>query len=180
MSLLSGEVQDQNFNGLLNLTGIIMVVANCHVLIKKLREGLVFSGLRFSWEENRSIYLAGLSLMLWINLAVVIEKAALRFDISQRFITLLHGINSTVTILYPCVVAWNHPDSFTSTLILLFETTIVFLKLISYAACNGDLRDVWKAAPDISSHDDDDGGKKKAPKLGEQGYPKNLTFGNMW
>lgn len=155
-SPLSGESRpgEYNFRGFFNLGIIILVLTHCDLIVNNLlKYGFKFSLLAMLKPpdamitpefENAALYRqTALALGTWvlsIMLNYSIEKVASKINISERYIFIVNFIVGTFNIIMPCYWVWTSKAHPTANLVYIFQSVIMWMKLISYAHANKDLR----------------------------------------
>ncbi|PNY05599.1 diacylglycerol o-acyltransferase 1-like protein [Trifolium pratense] len=141
------DVRTQNFPshaGLFNLCIVVLVAVNSRLIIENLMKygWLIKTGFWFSSKSLRDwpLFMCCLSLAIFPLAAFVVEKLAQQKRISEPIVVLLHIIITTTAILYPIFVILRSDSAFVSGVTLMLLACIVWLKLISYAHTNYDLR----------------------------------------
>lgn len=219
-SPLSTDVRgggEQNFRGFFNLGVIILILTNFRIIIENLaKHGLLVSLPHFiknsfglpepvittSDTYANSQWTNGFihGFMSWVLsavLAYLIEKAAARCIINDNVALVLHFILGTCNILLPTVWVWYTTTDPGSCMVYLFQAVIIWMKLISYAHANRDLRRlrVEKMKENVDTPDDgssnlyyDSNGKPLAAAILAEcrdleppylSYPMNITFTNL-
>jgi diacylglycerol O-acyltransferase 1 len=108
---------------------------------------------------------------------LVLSQGAARRLLPGPAVNALHTLNCAGSLLYPLTVAWAHPESPVTTFLLLFLSSITFLKLVSYGHANWDYRQAfYKNKKSSSGLDESD--KPVTGAGGGEFYPGNLTLGN--
>jgi diacylglycerol O-acyltransferase-1 len=80
---------------------------------------------------------------LWASF--IVELAAANGYIrSETFIFLLHTLLALWNIIVPTLWTWSSRASPASLMLFMFQSVIIWLKLISYAHANRDLRSTWR------------------------------------
>eukprot|EP00953_Heterococcus_sp_UTEX-ZZ885_P029531 15667-Heterococcus_DN1.PRE.3 len=136
-SLLSDESPQQNYRGFMNLIAYGVVI-----------EVPVLSTTSFSdWP-----CLSGtLALNLHMLAAFAIEymsrpTAQNKRPLAESTIIKLHAINLIIELCVPVYVVWQYTGSPMFGFQYLFTATVLWMKLISYAHCNRDVRLAWHEA----------------------------------
>ncbi|GAU34799.1 hypothetical protein TSUD_206030 [Trifolium subterraneum] len=155
----------QSHAGLFNLCIVVLVAVNSRLIIENLMKygWLIKTGFWFSSKSLRDwpLFMCCLSLAIFPLAAFIVEKLAQQKRISEPIVVLLHIIITTTAILYPVFVilrftvtmlpsitgrlsvsplgSWSD-SAFVSGVTLMLLACIVWLKLISYAHTNYDLR----------------------------------------
>lgn len=146
-----------------------MLVANCRLIVDNLQHhGFVtqipqLGDLGVSNGLISVAILAAQCLGSWftaIILCYVIEIVRFRRWISESVSVGLHFLFGAINIIVPVMWVWNSNTNPLLSMIYLFESVIIWMKLISYAHVNHDLRQVMRpssssgSAPSSSSWSD--------------------------
>jgi diacylglycerol O-acyltransferase-1 len=126
------------------------------------------------WFSSRSLkdwplLMCGLTLPVFPVSALLVEKLKLYTPISEKFVATLYLIITTAGILYPGYVIHRVQSAVLSGLILILIAVTGWMKLVSYAHTNADVRALIKA-----------GMKPATPETAAKvEYPENINFRNM-
>lgn len=147
--LSSDNIFQQSHAGLFNLCVVVLVAVNSRLIIENLMKygWLIRTGFWFSSRSLRDwpLFMCCLSLPIFPIAAFVVEKLLQQNQISERTLILLHILISTLAVLYPVVVILRCDSAFLSGIALMLFACIVWLKLVSYAHTNSDMRSVAKS-----------------------------------
>uniref|UniRef100_A0A2P2M8M0 diacylglycerol O-acyltransferase n=2 Tax=Rhizophora mucronata TaxID=61149 RepID=A0A2P2M8M0_RHIMU len=147
--LSSDAIFKQSHAGLLNLCIVVLVAVNSRLIIENLMKygWLIRAGFWFSSRSLRDwpLLMCCLTLPIFPLTAYLVEKTAYRKYISEPVVVLLHIIITTAAILYPIFVILSCDSAFLSGVTLMLFTCIVWLKLVSYAHTNNDMRAIAKS-----------------------------------
>ncbi|RZC49670.1 hypothetical protein C5167_018097 [Papaver somniferum] len=142
--LSSDAIFRQSHAGLFNLCIVVLVAVNSRLIIENLMKyGLL---IRYGfWFSSRSLrdwplFMCCLSLNIFPLAAFMVEKLALHKVISEYVIVSLHVLITSASILYPVTMILSYDSAVVSGIILMLFTCIVWLKLVSYAHANYDMR----------------------------------------
>ncbi|KAI3954364.1 hypothetical protein MKW92_028724 [Papaver armeniacum] len=142
--LSSDAIFRQSHAGLFNLCIVVLVAVNSRLIIENLMKyGLL---IRYGfWFSSRSLrdwplFMCCLSLNIFPLAAFMVEKLALHKVISEYVIVSLHVLITSASILYPVTLILSYDSAVVSGIILMLFTCIVWLKLVSYAHTNYDMR----------------------------------------
>ncbi|KAI3906459.1 hypothetical protein MKX01_029074 [Papaver californicum] len=142
--LSSDAIFRQSHAGLFNLCIVVLVAVNSRLIIENLMKyGLL---IRYGfWFSSRSLrdwplFMCCLSLNIFPLAAFMVEKLALHKVISEYVIVSLHVLITSTSILYPVTMILSYDSAVVSGIILMLFTCIVWLKLVSYAHANYDMR----------------------------------------
>ncbi|KAL5728713.1 hypothetical protein ACHQM5_001763 [Ranunculus cassubicifolius] len=155
--LSSDAIFRQSHAGLFNLCIVVLVAVNSRLIIENLMKYglLIRSGFWFSSKSLRDwpLFMCCLSLPLFPLLAFAVEKLAEQKCIKERVVVSLHLLITTASILYPISMILSFDSAVQSGIILMLFTSIVWLKLVSYAHTNYDMRALSKSSDkeDVSS-----------------------------
>uniref|UniRef100_A0A2P2M8M3 O-acyltransferase n=2 Tax=Rhizophora mucronata TaxID=61149 RepID=A0A2P2M8M3_RHIMU len=147
--LSSDAIFKQSHAGLLNLCIVVLVAVNSRLIIENLMKygWLIRTGFWFSSRSLRDwpLLMCCLSLPIFPLSAYLIEKLAYQKYISEPIVVLLHIIIITAAILYPIFVILSCDSAFLSGVTLMLFACIVWMKLVSYAHTNNDMRVIAKS-----------------------------------
>ncbi|RZC52911.1 hypothetical protein C5167_021338 [Papaver somniferum] len=142
--LSSDAIFRQSHAGLFNLCIVVLVAVNSRLIIENLMKyGLL---IRYGfWFSSRSLrdwplFMCCLSLNIFPLAAFMVEKLSLHEVISEYVIVSLHVLITSASILYPVTMILSYDSAVVSGIILMLFTCIVWLKLVSYAHANYDMR----------------------------------------
>uniref|UniRef100_A0A803MRN4 diacylglycerol O-acyltransferase n=1 Tax=Chenopodium quinoa TaxID=63459 RepID=A0A803MRN4_CHEQI len=148
--LSSDAIFRQSHAGLFNLCVVVLVAVNSRLIIENLMKYglLIRAGFWFSSKSFRDwpIFMCCLSLPIFPFTAFLVEKLSQRRRISDPVVVLLHILISTITILYPVFVILRCDSAVLSGVILMLFACTMWLKLVSYAHTNYDMRAIAKAS----------------------------------
>lgn len=158
-SPLSQEVRpgEYNFRGFFNLGIIILVLTHCELVVHNIASyGFKFSLIAFlrppeatielgnaSFENAALLTHAAKAVATWfisILMNFSLEKYASKNYVDERLMLMLNYMIGTFNIVIPCYFVWTSKAHPTANLIYLLESVIIWMKLISYAHANKDLR----------------------------------------
>ncbi|XP_058068657.1 diacylglycerol O-acyltransferase 1 isoform X2 [Magnolia sinica] len=147
--LSSDAIFRQSHAGLFNLCIVVLVAVNSRLIIENLMKYglLIRAGFWFSSKSLRDwpLFMCCLSLSIFSLLAFVVEKMAQHKFISELVVIFLHTVITTSEILYPIFMILRYDSAVQSGFTLMLVTCIVWLKLVSYAHTNYDLRALNKS-----------------------------------
>ena len=157
LSPLSNDVRpgQYSFRGFFNLGLIILILSHFDLILNNMANyGLQISVSFLFSSENCSTppmmgpfgstkgnLLVAISWVLSISCSFLIEKLAYSRIISNRVALLLNCLAGTANLALPCWWVWTsdyaHP---VTSIAYLFQSVVIWLKLISYSHANKDLR----------------------------------------
>ncbi|KAK4483669.1 hypothetical protein RD792_010870 [Penstemon davidsonii] len=147
--LSSDNIFKQSHAGLFNLCIVVLIAVNSRLIIENLMKygWLIKSGFWFGPKSLRDwpLFMCCLSLPIFPVAAFLIEKSLQQKYISNSVAVFLHVIVTTTSILYPVLVILRCDSAVQSGVTLMLFACIVWLKLVSYAHTNYDLRDLAKS-----------------------------------
>ncbi|KAF8406870.1 hypothetical protein HHK36_005991 [Tetracentron sinense] len=147
--LSSDAIFRQSHAGLFNLCIVVLVAVNSRLIIENLMKYglLIRSGFWFSSKSLRDwpLLMCCLTLPIFPLGAFMVEKLAQQKFICKPVLVFLHVIITTATVLYPVFVILRCGSAVQSGVILMLVAIIVWLKLVSYAHTNYDMRAVAKS-----------------------------------
>ncbi|KAG5129894.1 hypothetical protein JHK84_036291 [Glycine max] len=132
---------------------------------------LIKSGFWFSSKSLRDwpLFMCCLSLVVFPFAAFIVEKLAQQKCIPEPVVVVLHIIITSASLFYPVLVILRCDSAFLSGVTLMLFACVVWLKLVSYAHTNYDMRALTKsvekgeALPDTLNMD----------------YPYNVSFKSL-
>ncbi|CAK9207850.1 unnamed protein product [Sphagnum troendelagicum] len=171
--LSSDAIFNQSHAGLFNLCLVILIAVNSRLIIENLMKYglLIQTGFWFSSRSLKDwpLLMCGLTLPVFPISALLVEKLKLYTPISEKFVATLYLIITTAGILYPGYVIHRVQSAVLSGLILILIAVTGWMKLVSYAHTNADVRALIKA-----------GMKPATPETAAKvEYPENINFRNM-
>ncbi|XP_022154718.1 diacylglycerol O-acyltransferase 1A [Momordica charantia] len=171
--LSSDAIFRQSHAGLFNLCIVVLVAVNSRLIIENLMKygWLIQSGFWFSSRSLRDwpLLMCCLSLPVFPLSAFLVEKFAVQKYISEPVIIFLHIIITTAAVLYPVFMILRFDSAVLSGVTLMLFACIVWLKLVSYAHTNHDMRAVSKSV--------DEG--DVLPSSLTSDYPHNVSFRSL-
>ncbi|CAN6340895.1 unnamed protein product [Urochloa humidicola] len=142
--LSSDAIFKQSHAGLFNLCIVVLVAVNSRLIIENLMKYglLIRSGFWFNATSLRDwpLLMCCLSLPAFPIGAFAVEKLAFRNLITDAAATSLHIFLTTAEIVYPVLVILMCDSAVVSGFVLMFIACIVWLKLVSFAHTNHDIR----------------------------------------
>ncbi|GMH92448.1 hypothetical protein TrST_g1899 [Triparma strigata] len=180
VSFLSEGGGNQNYRGLLNLAGIILVVSNFRLVYETMKKHGVLITIPDKEEflaaplQDFPAHTGTLLLNVFVICGLLIEKSLAKGRLGERLGLLLHLLNAHLALIVPGVIVWVFkPTPFPSAGLLMCGT-ILWMKLISYFHANSDYRTSSlsnMASPLVSDLDREEENRR---------YPENITLGNMY
>ncbi|KAL2480109.1 Diacylglycerol O-acyltransferase 1 [Abeliophyllum distichum] len=147
--LSSDAIFKQSHAGLFNLCIVVLVAVNSRLIIENLMKygWLINSGFWFSSTSLKDwpLLMCCLSLPIFPLAAFLVEKLVLQNYITECVAVFLHVIITTAEILYPVLVILRCDSAVLSGVTLMLFGCIVWLKLVSYAHVNYDMRAIAKS-----------------------------------
>ncbi|KAF8036214.1 hypothetical protein BT93_C2043 [Corymbia citriodora subsp. variegata] len=148
--LSSDNIFKQSHAGLFNLCIVVLVAVNSRLIIENLMKygWLIKTGFWFSSRSLRDwpLLMCCLTLPIFPLSAFTVEKLAQHKYLPQLVIVCLHIIITTASLLYPVLVILRCDSAVLSGVTLMLFACIVWLKLVSYAHTNYDMRSLAKSA----------------------------------
>ncbi|KAJ9688095.1 hypothetical protein PVL29_014041 [Vitis rotundifolia] len=146
--LSSDAIFRQSHAGLFNLCIVVLVAVNSRLIIENLMKygWLIRAGFWFSSKSLRDwpLFMCCLTLPIFPLAAFVVEKLAQQKYISELVVVSLHIIITTAAVLFPVLVILRCDSAVLSGVTLMLFACIVWLKLVSFAHSNYDMRAVAK------------------------------------
>jgi len=154
-SPLSNDVRpgEQNYRGFFNLGVIILLLSHARLIIDShIKYGFVPAWRGGLEETAKASHLRGAmwvvskpgqSIIQWclsIGTSYVLETLALYGYISEGWMLFANVVAGTVNIVLPTLWVWNSQAHPGACMTYLFQSVILWMKLISYAHANRDLR----------------------------------------
>jgi hypothetical protein len=159
-SPLSTETRpgEYNFRGFFNLGVIILVLTHCDLIVNNIKKyGFKFNFASFvlppeavitagdiSFETSAILFHFSKAIATWflsILLNYTLEKIASKVpNLSERFMLGCNFLVGTFNIVLPCYWVWTSKAHPGANLLYMFQSVIIWMKLISYAHANKDLR----------------------------------------
>ncbi|GMQ06079.1 hypothetical protein CsSME_00050805 [Camellia sinensis var. sinensis] len=135
--------------GLFNLCIVVLVAVNSRLIIENLMKygWLIRSGFWFSSKSLRDwpLLMCCITLLLFPLAAFVVEKLVRQKYISEPVVVSLHILITTATVLFPVFVILRYDSAVLSGVTLMLFACVVWLKLVSYAHTNYDMRALAKS-----------------------------------
>lgn len=148
--LSSAAIFKQSHAGLFNLCIVVLVAVNSRLIIENLMKYglLIRAGFWFSSKSLRDwpLLMCCLTLPVFPLAAFLVEKIAQKKFFSEPVIVFLHIIITTAAVLYPVFVILRYDSAVLFGVALMLFACIVWLKLVSYAHTNFDMRALAKSA----------------------------------
>ncbi|XP_037468694.1 diacylglycerol O-acyltransferase 1-2 isoform X1 [Triticum dicoccoides] len=142
--LSSDAIFRQSHAGLLNLCIVVLIAVNSRLIIENLMKYglLIRAGFWFSARSlgDWPLLMCCLTLPIFPLAALMTEKWAQRKLIRDHVSILLHIIITTTVLIYPVVVILKCESAVLSGFVLMFIASITWLKLVSFAHTNYDIR----------------------------------------
>ncbi|KAG5595923.1 hypothetical protein H5410_037155 [Solanum commersonii] len=155
--LSSDAIFRQSHAGLFNLCVVVLIAVNSRLIIENLMKYglLIRAGFWFSSKSLRDwpLLMCCLILQLLSLTAFLVEKMAQKRRLTERVVIILHITITTVAILYPVLVILKCDSAFLSGVILMLVACIVWMKLVSYAHTNHDMRVLAKSMDKVETSD---------------------------
>nr|AZM65204.1 diacylglycerol acyltransferase 5 [Vitellaria paradoxa] len=153
--LSSDAIFKQSHAGLFNLCIVVLVAVNSRLIIENLMKygWLINSGFWFSSRSLRDwpLLMCCLSLPIFPLGAFAVEKLAPKKYISEPVVVTLHIVITTSAVLYPVFVILRCDSAVLSGVTLMLFACIVWLKLVSYAHTNYDMRALAKSVDKVEA-----------------------------
>jgi diacylglycerol O-acyltransferase 1 len=190
-SPLSSSATKQNYRGFFNLGVIILLISHFHLIVDNLaNHGFRFSSFFDYSVEKQHIYvwdvprplLVLLSWVVIVGMTYGIEKLAQNGKLSDRVTMVIQGALSTVNIIASALWVWHSNSHSGLSMLYLLQSVVIWMKMISYAHCNRDVRIAHKH--NTSGHrQESDADNLHAEVQGIEGpvvtFPHNLTVSNL-
>ncbi|KAJ9167974.1 hypothetical protein P3X46_019560 [Hevea brasiliensis] len=144
--LSSDLIFKQSHAGLFNLCIVVLVAVNSRLIIENLMKygWLIKTGFWFSSRSLRDwpLLMCCLTLPIFPLAAYLVEKLAYRRYISEPIVVFFHVLITSAAVSYPVSVILSCESAVLSGVTLMLFACIVWLKLVSYAHTNYDMRAV--------------------------------------
>eukprot|EP00897_Mesotaenium_endlicherianum_P002865 jgi/Mesen1/2606/ME000166S01728 len=171
--LSSDAIFDQSHGGLFNMCIVLLLAVNSRLIIENLMKYGILMRTGF-WINGSSIrdwplLLTGLSMAVFPVASLLIEKLKIHTAVTEKVVGVLHAVNVTATFMYPAFVIYRTQAGPLGGFVLIFIVVITWMKLISYAHTNADVRAMLASGekPELAMD---------APVVQ---YPDNITVRNM-
>ncbi|KAG1335378.1 diacylglycerol O-acyltransferase 1-2 [Cocos nucifera] len=142
--LSSDAIFKQSHAGLFNLCIVVLIAVNSRLIIENLMKYglLIRAGFWFSSKSltDWPLLMCCLTLSAFPLGAFMVEKLAQHKFISEPLVISLHVIITTTEILYPVILILRCDSAVLSSIALMLFASVVWLKLVSYAHTNYDMR----------------------------------------
>ncbi|KAK4785308.1 hypothetical protein SAY86_001997 [Trapa natans] len=153
--LSSSNIFKQSHAGLFNLCVVVLVAVNSRLIIENLMKygWLIKTGFWFSSKSLRDwpLFMCCLSLPIFPLAAFLVERLAQQKYFSEPVIVCFHILITSVSILYPVLVILRCDSAVLFGVALMTFACIVWLKLVSYAHTNYDMRSLSKSLDEGNS-----------------------------
>ncbi|XAR53453.1 Diacylglycerol O-acyltransferase [Bertholletia excelsa] len=170
--LSSDAIFKQSHAGLFNLCIVVLVAVNSRLIIENLMKYglLIKSGF---WFSSRSLsdwplLMCCVTLPIFTLAAFIVEKLIQQEYISESVAVTLHTLITAAVIVYPVLVILRCDSAFLSGVMLMLFASIMWLKLVSYAHTNYDMRALAKSLD-----------KGEASSDSPKEYSYNISFKNL-
>ncbi|KAG6723300.1 hypothetical protein I3842_03G201400 [Carya illinoinensis] len=171
--LSSDLIFRQSHAGLFNLCIVVLVAVNSRLIIENLMKygWLIRTGFWFSSRSLRDwpLLMCCLTLPIFPLAAFIVERLVQQKYISEPVVVLLHVIITTASVCYPVFVILRCDSAVLFGVVLMLFACIVWLKLVSYAHTNYDMRALTKS---IEKED-------VLPSSLNPDYPHNVSFKSL-
>ena len=187
-SPLSSNATRQNYRGFFNLAVIVLLLSHFRLIVDNfLSHGFRFSSLFdysvekehiYAWDVPRPL-LVLLSWVSFLGLTYGVEKMAQYDFVSDRLTMVIQGAISFLNICISALWVWysnSHPGL---CMAYLLQSVILWMKMISYAHCNRDLRIAHRNQAQASSQVDVEISDVKDIQGSPIAYPENLNVSNL-
>lgn len=175
-----GRPAEQNYRGFFNLGVMVLFISNFRMVVDNLSKyGLLAFRYGPSAGPLEGVDLAVGSYLASLLLALCMERSAAAGWLSEGFARAAAVLQAVINIVLPCVWVMTTDTSPTASLLYLFQAVVIWMKLISYAHVNCELRSQRR-----ESRGEDSGGQpvprqEVQDSEGRLPYPHNLTAGNL-
>ncbi|KAJ3691967.1 hypothetical protein LUZ60_012317 [Juncus effusus] len=146
--LSNGAIFKQSHAGLLNLCIVVLIAVNSRLIIENLMKYglLIRAGFWFSAKSLRDwpLFMCCLTLPIFPLTSFLVEKMVQQKYISEPIDIIFHVIITSATIAYPVTVILKCDSAVLSGFVLMFVAIILWMKLVSYAHTNYDIRALSK------------------------------------
>ncbi|KAK4265641.1 hypothetical protein QN277_026666 [Acacia crassicarpa] len=147
--LSSNNIFQESHAGLFNLCIVVLISVNGRLIIENLMKygWLIEYGFWLSPKSLRdwSLFICCLSLAVFPLASFVVEKLAQKKYIPEPVVVLLHVTITSAAVLYPVLVILRCYFAFLVGVTLMLFACIVWLKLVSYAHTNYDMRAIARS-----------------------------------
>lgn len=198
LSPLSSETRpnDQNYRGFFHLGVIILIMTHIRIIYDNFMkygwlmqyQGTNSPSIDFFEENFAPVMKCLLSWMASIVFSLLVEKLAARHILqSEALIFCINFVLSSCNATLPCLWVWLYSSDVKLSMIYLLQSVIIWMKLLSYAHTNRDLRLIRRQQKNALPDNEDDNGKPVGNAFAEVSdlelpilqYPRNITLGNL-
>jgi diacylglycerol O-acyltransferase-1 len=178
-----------NYRGFFNLGLIILVLSHFELIINNMAKyglqiGLTFASISSPDDQEGSIslilFLGALrsvgSWMASILLSFSLEKLAINSKFPDKYFLFLKALLVIVNIVVPCLWVWKSTAHPVANMIYLFQSVVIWMKLISYLHANFDLRKANKRAKKIDKDQSSKSGYSSCDELSFDNNAKPVNF----
>eukprot|EP01114_Cavostelium_apophysatum_P008740 TRINITY_DN2149_c0_g1_i1.p1 TRINITY_DN2149_c0_g1~~TRINITY_DN2149_c0_g1_i1.p1 ORF type:complete len:459 (+),score=37.97 TRINITY_DN2149_c0_g1_i1:134-1510(+) len=169
-SLLSSDAAPASFRGALNLTIILLFITNFNLVISNFwKYGFLVtqrlsSGVGIEWYRWPAL-ITLLALNIFIFCAHALEISAAKRTMKENRVIQLHILNILAVVVVPSTMLWILKPNPAGGIIVMIWTSILCMKLVSYAHVNYTMR--HEAKTDVADKD-------------IVQYPNNLTLKDIY
>mmetsp|Transcript_5189 Transcript_5189/g.6345 ORF Transcript_5189/g.6345 Transcript_5189/m.6345 type:complete len:744 (+) Transcript_5189:121-2352(+) len=181
-SPLSEDARSQNYRGLLNLGFIILVISNFRLILHSIHmHGNVLMNVHesigFSDESLYDFPTFQIMIHIFILCSYAIERSLVTSLISEKIGMTMHVLNCAASLIVPSCIIWYFLSSPIIGAMLMMQSIITWMKLISYAHANSD----YRTNKHVDSHGSLDALISDLdPRESRLAYPKNVTLKNIY
>ena len=187
----------QNYRGFFNLGVIIMFLSHARLMLDNIhRHGLQVRLPSLVLDSDatsllvRCLYSMLQALLFWafsIAASFTLETIAVKYYIKEGTILMINTALGTFNIVVPIVWVWMSRSHPVVSFVFVFQSVVMWMKLISYAHVNRDLRRCIRHQKGSEDESDYNNAKPqniylnnvKNLQLPIVGYPSNITLPNL-
>ncbi|KAL9256609.1 Diacylglycerol O-acyltransferase 1-like protein, partial [Drosera capensis] len=148
--LSSDAIFRQSHAGLFNLCIVVLVAVNSRLIIENIMKYglLIRAGFWFSPKSLRDwpLLMCCLTLPILPLASFVVEKLAQRKHLSETVVVSIHVLITAASVFYPVYVILRYESAVFNGVVLMLMTCILWMKLVSYAHTNYDMRLIAKTS----------------------------------
>ncbi|GAB2218103.1 hypothetical protein Droror1_Dr00001321 [Drosera rotundifolia] len=148
--LSSDAIFRQSHAGLFNLCIVVLVAVNSRLIIENIMKYglLIRAGFWFSPKSLRDwpLLMCCLTLPILPLASFMVEKLVQRKHLSETGVVSIHVLITAASVFYPVYVILRYESAVLNGVVLMLMTCILWMKLVSYAHTNYDMRLIAKTS----------------------------------
>ncbi|KAG5181583.1 diacylglycerol O-acyltransferase, type 1, C-terminal half [Tribonema minus] len=131
--------------------------------------------IKYTCTSSYCICIVGVLFLSVLLIVLSKPKRTASKRIPESLLLSLHGLNCTVELCIPLYVVWHYTGAPMFGFAYLFTAVLLWMKLISYAHCNRDLRLAWYHAAEAAKRKDDKADNNSHTHLAAPAQPPALA-----